>query len=605
MIKKVEFDKYLFLSLIIGIVATLWHYKFGVGDQLDHLIFVYKTLDKEFLVNDAYASLVTSFSVRTYFAYFIAFFSKIFGVSLVYFVLSLVSNLMLAIFTYLTALFLTNEKLSGIISCILVMTITTINMGDITTLYSTGLAPDRLALPFVIAAFYFALKNKPLAVALLCGFASLFHVLLGAVIGAVLLFAIFILEISKTKKVSIRPFIIPAILFLLFISATLIPFFLANTQHIPTNEFVDIYAFFRVPHHLVPSFIFASNILIRSILFFLGAFVAGYLLYSKFNVSKQSLIIFLLVASILIALCFIGYLFVEVFPSRLGVSLQAFRYLTVLKWMAFVLIGSYVGLLLAKKDTLINGVYTFASTLSPVLLFATFVYELFCFLNKNERLKLFTKPIFGLFMVVAYLLYKATNPETVVLFIWLGLALILVYLNRKWFYLLLSAFLLIVGLNSTILRDVEFQNPKINTWFSSNYRPVFTYDGYTNNVFDVCRFIEKNTPVNAVFLTPPEMAELGTVAKRASVVSFKMAPFTDMAIRDWKNRLDFCYGTSHELGFDAERALSENYCSICDEHILEIKKTYGITYAVLFQETNSDFPVFYSNATYKLVKLND
>lgn len=585
--------------ILCGIIATLWQYKFGEGDQLDHLLFVYKAINPDFLSNDAYVSLAEGFSVRYYFAQFIGLFAKLCGTECSFLIFTLLSNVFTSIVTFLVANTILKYKASAWVACILVMTLTTINMGDVPSIYATGLAPDRLAFPLILFAFYWALKEKPIYVALFAGIASLFHIMLGAVSGGVFLVAMFVNYKSRTNKTYLLIIFKALGILFAFSLFTLLPYFFNSEGSISTDEFIQTYAYFRVPHHLVPTYIFASGIALRSLVFFMGAGVAGYLLYKNKVIELKQISFIVIVTTIFFTLCLTGYLFIEVFPNRIGVFLQAFRYLTFVKWLALILVGVYIGKMLSVKSTFISGLYLFASVLSPFLMCFSFCFEAFYQRTKQWHQKLRYLPYLGLFLVLIYLGYKAFNPETVVLVIYLILLLAYIYIPKIFFKILVGAYAVFIGVNIMWLSKLELNN----SWFKNNFNPVFTFTKKANAKVDIALQIKKQLQEQSMLLAPPNMLEVKTVGERASVVSFKAVPFGDIAIKDWKERLDFCYGRTNKLGFEAEQDLIENYKQISDIDLLRIKEKYGIEYAVLFASTNTELKVLYKNDIFKLVEV--
>jgi hypothetical protein len=64
-----------------------------------------------------------------------------------------------------------------------------------------------------------------------------------------------------------------------------------------------------------------------------------------------------------------------------------------------------------------------------------------------------------------------------------------------------------------------------------------------------------------------------------------------------------CYGIPVNSGFNADGELKNNYRKITQADLLRLQGEYGITYAVLYTETPTDFLVLYQNSTYKLVEI--
>ncbi len=137
------------------------------------------------------------------------------------------------------------------------------------------------------------------------------------------------------------------------------------------------------------------------------------------------------------------------------------------------------------------------------------------------------------------------------------------------------------------------------------FRPRFTLSDYSGDDIEIAEYIKHNTPEGAIFLTPPLFGKLRIFGERAIVVDFKAFPFEEQAMREWKQRLVDCYGTTEKTGFSAAEAFEQRYKTITDSRIRYIKDTYNISYAILYNQTDTRFPVVYRNDTYKLVHVNN
>ena len=149
---------------------------------------------------------------------------------------------------------------------------------------------------------------------------------------------------------------------------------------------------------------------------------------------------------------------------------------------------------------------------------------------------------------------------------------------------------------------------KVNFEFAQNFNskyfnPKFTLSDYNDDETDIAKYISNNTDINAVFLTPPNFGKLRISAQRAIVVDFKAFPFSDIAMKEWKTRIDSCYGNTNFIGFEALSDLDNNYKSIDDKRIKELQQLYDFQYIVLYEETKTILPILYQNSSYKLIKI--
>ena len=133
--------------------------------------------------------------------------------------------------------------------------------------------------------------------------------------------------------------------------------------------------------------------------------------------------------------------------------------------------------------------------------------------------------------------------------------------------------------------------------------PEFRYADLHTREVEAARFARENTPGNAVFLTPPVFGKFRLIARRAMVVDWRSFPFQDRAMVEWQRRMFDCYGIPGAVGLAARAESDENYRKIRDSEIEKLQIKYGFSYAVLYRETPTDFPVTYQNRKYKIVLL--
>jgi hypothetical protein len=123
---------------------------------------------------------------------------------------------------------------------------------------------------------------------------------------------------------------------------------------------------------------------------------------------------------------------------------------------------------------------------------------------------------------------------------------------------------------------------------------------------EIAEFAKKNTPADAVFLTPHNFGFFRLSAERAIVADFKSFPFTDRAMLEWYERINNCYGLPEPLnrsGFENELLMTANYAALDDTKLKELQEQYNFTYAVLFSETTTRYEILFSNEKYKIIAL--
>jgi len=134
-------------------------------------------------------------------------------------------------------------------------------------------------------------------------------------------------------------------------------------------------------------------------------------------------------------------------------------------------------------------------------------------------------------------------------------------------------------------------------------RPVTTLDQVNLPSSPLASFARKLTAEDSVFLVPPNLGSWRLLAHRAIVVDFKVFPFQDGAMAEWYERMLDCYGSPHCGGFSGCDELDNQYRRITEEQMLETRRKYGATHAVLYSETPCDMPVLFQDALYKVVRI--
>jgi len=112
---------------------------------------------------------------------------------------------------------------------------------------------------------------------------------------------------------------------------------------------------------------------------------------------------------------------------------------------------------------------------------------------------------------------------------------------------------------------------------------------------NVCRWIERNTPPDALILTPTQESwAFKWYAQRAEFVNYKDCPQDGPGIVEWNNRLLF-------LSEWSERNLEKGYTA-AEIAPLRVR---GITYIVALRLGPFDFKPVYQNATFRVYRLQD
>ena len=141
---------------------------------------------------------------------------------------------------------------------------------------------------------------------------------------------------------------------------------------------------------------------------------------------------------------------------------------------------------------------------------------------------------------------------------------------------------------------VLYISPRILPAYYDNYisglRPELRMESRFNGELALLGdYIRNHTSEDVTLITPPDRGEIRLIADRSIVVDFKAFPFTDQGMLEWRDRLFDLYGKPLSEGFQAARDFDKLYHQISDSELLEIAKTYGACYAILYSNTETRF----------------
>lgn len=591
-----------------GLLATLWGYNYSSGNAEEQLPFIFRALDPSFLENDFFTNTSILYGPRFFFSEFVAFFARIIPLATTFFLLTLAANIAIAfISAQISKYFFPRSRFSIFLAAAGVLTLKTFWLGYSNIIYRNFLEPEHLAMPLILLGFYLILKRKYVPAALSFGVASLFHTLLGLEIGWIL-FGVVILDliIQKVKKESQKSRLLPLEISLVVLAAFSIGLLYPYTLQpsISANEFIHLVAYVRHPHHYLPS-TFEPWQYGQAAVYLLGfgfAFWFALKRSESLRVHKRFLIT---IGALITLLCVGGYLFVEVWPSRLWTSAQMFRLPYLIKWFSIILLTGWVGNMIenpADKESRLLGVSAAVGLVTPVSL-AFVPLALWARTVIMPRLKMSQKLL----------------SDVVILILTLGLAVIYKPEFRTWacYLVLFAAVWMIIFLKSKKVRLLAgiglplvfstlfllFSSTLTPPSFLKYEVPIFSLFKTTGEVAEVAAFAKANTPSDAVFYTPPRMGEFRYLADRAIVVDFAAFPFQDLSMREWYRRIADCYGVSPLLGFDSLTQLNLTVYRITDEELMTLSEKYGFKYAVVYDSTNTNFPLIFRTQTFKLVQI--
>ena len=123
---------------------------------------------------------------------------------------------------------------------------------------------------------------------------------------------------------------------------------------------------------------------------------------------------------------------------------------------------------------------------------------------------------------------------------------------------------------------------------------------------NICSWVKENTPVEAVFLTPPGEEGFTYLASRSNIGDFKTNPDGPQYLAAWYERLKDLSGgnLTKGKGFENLALLNRAFASLSKNQLIETGKKYNATYAVLPTKSIAEMQTLYENDKYKVVLLN-
>ena len=597
----------LIFALFCSLVSTLCGYTYGRYDHIEQLPIILRALDSTYLTNDFFTNAVSDFGPRFYYAHLISVLSSCLPLPATFFALTFLSNSGAAVTSYYVAHALFNaSRTAGILAIMIVMSVVTVQAGSIDTMFAHTLTPSRLAFPLVLMAFLSALRKNAVLTGFFAGIASIIHPVFGLGSGAVFLGSSFLLHLIEKRKsfFNYTSIFIGGGILLFFSLFFLIPYFASMSEHISTEEFINIVAYFRHPHHFIPSHILSGKALWETVAFTGASFTVWYLWRETPFIDKALTNYVLIIFIAVFYLCIGGTIFVEVIPTRIWTVAQTFRFLNLFKWLSLILFAGVIAQALAENKGNARGYVLLISLLTPLTTLIAFCAKplnSFCKrISPGTAFLLNTGPILVLIVVISRWTKSATNP--ILFLVYFFLALMIINERRKSFYT--ATIILFVYLCATIL---PIPTGSSKPWDVANlferYHPRFTLSDYSGDKADMARYAREHTAKDAVFIAPPLFGILRLVGERALVVDYKAFPFQDQAAKDWLRRIVDCYGIPKTTGYAAAGELDFNYFHIPDEVVRNLGSKYNASYAILYKKTETNLPVVYENATYRLVAI--
>ncbi len=595
-----SFDAKIF-AFFSGVLATIWYYNFGQDYQIEQLPIILRIIDPAFLESDFFTNANAGFGPRYYYAHLLAFLGRYFYLPFIIFVLTLLSNICISFISFITARRLFNTSdLAGVIASLAVMSVSTIGAGSSPVLYTEALVSFRFALPLVMTAFYLVLTGRVLLAGLLCGIASIIHPVFGPGSGVLIFAAGFFanLEPESTYRQRLTESLTAGFIVIAFSLASIIPYYRTLGMKMDTSRFIEIVAAFRHPHHFLPSSFLQQPEFSLLIAFLVSAALVFLFLRNRSALEPGSSRFILLFAMFIALLCVAGYVFVELIPLRIMTTIQTFRYLNLLKWVVLLLFSGWTAEQLQHRETRNSGILFSLSMLSPITMLISSSSRVLgrYFRSRIPLLAELFRPALVMIPVLYYLIVTRSETSGTLFGIYFILLLFYLVKSRSLYYV--TMFIVIAAVvYSNVQRDVRL--PLAAYSLQVELEATEFHDSF----MDVAMQCELRTVPGALFLTPPNFGPFRYMAKRAIVVDYQAFPFQEQAILEWYERVTDSYGVPGNTGIGAYPELHAFYRKLDDQQLEILADKYDIDFAILYNETETDRPVLYSNMRYKVIPL--
>lgn len=593
-----------------GLLATLWGYNYTDGNAEEQLPFIFRAMDQSFLARDFFTNTYSIYGPRTIFSEFVGFFASFIPLTVVLFLLTLLANIAIAVISALiSGYFFPDSKFSMFLAAAGVLTLKTFWLGYSNIIFRNFLEPEHLAMPLLLLGFWLILKRKFVFAAFSFGVAALFHALLGLELGWILI-GLSLLEsaIQRLRKERQQPGfrsqLFGCLILVIFSIGLLYPYILQES--IPASEFINLVAYVRHPHHYLPS-TFESWQWAQAAVYLLGfGFIFWQVLHrsESLRLHKRYL---LMIGGLITLLCLGGYLFVEVWPSRLWTSAQMFRLPYFIKWFSIVIVTGWAGYLIEKpvvQRSRLFGLTAGIGLVTPAsLAFVSIADWVRCkFLSRLKIPAWLTNDVvlFGLTLAVV-IIYRPELRTWFLFLLFFGAIWIMYLLRWRLSGLLFST----SSILAVAVLFFLFSNTLTPPSFLKYEVPVFSLYKTNGELADIANFAKTNTPSDALFLTPPKFGEFRYMANRAIVVDFVAYPFQDLSMQEWYQRMANCYGVADKQGFDAIWQLNQNVYFYTDDQILKLSEKYGFEYAIVYDSTVTNFPILFRTTSLKLIQVTN
>lgn len=645
--------------VLAGTAATFASgYTYAEFNQVEHLPMIFRIMDPGYLARDFYVNAVDVFNPRFYYSWLMAAGSRVLPTPLLFVLLTCAANAGIAAVTfYIGRQMSPRSDLAAALACCTVLAVNAFNEGGAAQIPRDFLGPSLLARPLAMLGLWWTISGRTLAPLAAFVAALVLHPLVGAETAAIAVAAAGLaLLVPAARPAELgHPLSRREVIRLLGMTAMIV---LAGwllyggavgQTSLDTERFIRILAEARGPHHYIPSRFGLGSHLAFAV-FCLAALLA-WIDWRRHAPDRRVARGVLMVGLVVLVGCLLGWVFVELIPTRLVTAAQTFRMAYLIKWLGLLLfaqvaaVAIHAGRPAAERLSgallvLANGRYQPAIALMGSLGLlahrragappapgrvapdgggAVAGEETASTPATGEvgtegrkagappapsgHMVMLAVVVFAVVSLVLVVVPVTSRPgEPILLALLLGLAAWFVRIESPLWRRALPA--LVIGLGVSVLVGFRASPPLIAAARTLGVpAPRMTLEESAKAWTGAARFARAETPPDTVFVVPPRLGGFRLVGRRAVVVDNKVFPFGDADMQEWYERMLFTHAGRIDGELPSLIELDANYAVIDDAHLRRVQQRYGATHALLWPRTETAMPVLYEDPAFKIVRI--
>lgn len=608
-----------FFAVVVGALSSTIGYAYALDAQIECLAPVLGFRDSTIYPRDLLVRSFLEYNPRFFYTTFMALASAPFGPEVGHYVVRVAVGIALAALAAFAARsFFPGRRHAPFLAATLVSAVGNANLLLGTASYFTRaeLVPSGLAMPFGLMGLWNGIAGRPYRCAAWAVAGTLFHVLAGGYCGIVGIGGIGLVSLAgvafapdaDARRRAFREGLHASAALVAMGAAVYGMWFLPFESDIPDDEFVHIYLRMRNANHLVPS-IFPWSHWFGFACFLAGGGVAWTWAKRERRAELDAVANRMAGATATVVLLLLmGWVFVELIPSRTLIPAQTFRSIADVNWIGLLLLAYGADRTIQARrgwSGAASAVATCSGTggFQPLVMAAGLGAEELRLRSGGNR----AAGVAALAATLAALLvaHRADGGEMMLATTWLFLAI-------GWWMASVgdprlrfgvpaagTALALLILFGAHGFAAPFFRGPLA----SPSVRPTFTEVQGNQLIDPVARFARDNTPIDALFIQPYALDRFQIVARRSILVTFVGTPVSGRGLREWRRRLAFAFGEPDRPIYDAIDELNQGYRAISPEKLLALRDEFGVTHAVLFAETPTPWPASFEANGYKLVEI--